>query len=599
VVYLPAGTTQVATADADSGGAFTLAELNPGTYEIWASSDTGEQAHDRLTIVPGSTPTLKLRLSAIGALVTGNVVDSEGGPVNGAAIQVSGGAAGIGTIVGAAESDEAGRFKVRLPAGNYFLTAAMAGYASKRQVLLVGAGGAEAQVELTAAAAVAGQVVAAEGTSAPGAQVFLRPSVSSGTRAELVANADGRFSFDDVEPGRYFVFAVLGGLRSDELQLDLGWAERRQAISLELHAGLSVAGVVQALDGVPISGARIKFQQSRGLELLEPITVVSDATGRFQHSGLSAQAITLIVSHDQYGTSTVVLGRLGSDREDVAITLTASRLLRGEVVGAGGRPAPGAQVWATCDQMLPVGGTAFADDTGTYAVSVHPESTQCSVSARHVELGLGSVEVTVGGEERVRIALTEPRYVSGTVEDTAGNPVGFTKVTAMRNGRGPAGNHAFALADAAGRFRLGPLFSGEVVIQARGAQGAGTPRGDKQVYGQARVALETLRDSEGVVVVLPERNQALHGQVTDSAGQPVPSARVVAAVDFLGQAQELDGIPTTTDLDGNFVFERMATATYQLFVEADGYAPTIKAPVQLGPGQPNRAVIELTTNTPQ
>src|SRR5258705_4814449 len=71
----------------------------------------------------------------------------------------------------------------------------------------------------------------------------------------------------------------------------------------------------------------------------------------------------------------------------------------------------------------------------------------------------------------------------------------------------------------------------------------------------------------------------ISGQVLDTNGAAVPSARVVVKNKATGQTRE-----TTTSGEGTYTFQNLPPATYQVRVEASNFAHAVVEPVTLNVG---------------
>src|SRR6185369_14233320 len=79
-----------------------------------------------------------------------------------------------------------------------------------------------------------------------------------GSTRSAIADARGRFTVDDLIPGRYRVEVAHAGsepMRTDELTLAPG--ERRDLGALALRAGFPIEGRVVDEGGAPLEGARV------------------------------------------------------------------------------------------------------------------------------------------------------------------------------------------------------------------------------------------------------------------------------------------------------------------------------------------------------
>src|SRR6266545_6639079 len=276
----------------ESGG-FAFGGLGEGRYGIRAAN--GALASATVTGVEASDAAgpkaIVLELGP-GQPVTGRVIDDAGVGVPSIDVGVAASAeAQAGEpIPMVARSDGTGGFSTgALRPGAYRLSAARPGYLLRRApVVTVAAPPAQAPpavtLELVRGARVTGRVRDGRGASAAGARVrcvssgmehltvisgplplaaeaAAMPSGAGralGSTRVAAADRDGRFTIDDLIPGRYRIEIAHPGaepFRGDELTLVPG--DRRDLGVLALRAGLTVTGRVVDASAAGIDGARI------------------------------------------------------------------------------------------------------------------------------------------------------------------------------------------------------------------------------------------------------------------------------------------------------------------------------------------------------
>ena len=114
-------------------------------------------------------------------------------------------------------------------------------------------------------AIVAGQVIDATGLPIPGASVTLR-NVLTGLSQQQWTDAAGRYSFEALRSGRYWVAASHFGLSDQGRLVEVGEAERPSDISLRLP----VAGISQQV--TVVSSARVEELQQESEVKVEAVT---------------------------------------------------------------------------------------------------------------------------------------------------------------------------------------------------------------------------------------------------------------------------------------------------------------------------------------
>ena len=115
------------------------------------------------------------------------------------------------------------------------------------------------------------------------------------------ADEEGRYSFDDLEAGRYTVRANVAGWGG---QAESAWGtavrtgivvehdRATSGVDFELEKAGSVEGLVKSPDGRPLASASLFFRGGAGL-ISSVSGTVSDATGRFRREGLAPGTYTI------------------------------------------------------------------------------------------------------------------------------------------------------------------------------------------------------------------------------------------------------------------------------------------------------------------
>src|ERR1700761_5940423 len=216
---------QVAVAQTDTAGQYTLAAPGAGSYLVIVSAPGHQPAASVLT-APGAGTSHDIVLRG-GSGLTGTVrAGGSGQPVGNATVTV---ANTRGEIAGAVTTGSDGTYRLsQLAEGQYTLVVAAAAYAPLAEQVTVEEGElARHDVELPASGRVVGTVLTADGDQPfPGAEVTLTNEVGTEIAAATVGQ-DGSFALSDVPPGRYTL--VAGGYRPGVASLPAGNGRTRQA----------------------------------------------------------------------------------------------------------------------------------------------------------------------------------------------------------------------------------------------------------------------------------------------------------------------------------------------------------------------------------
>lgn len=293
--------------------------------------------------------------------------------------------------------------------------------------------------------------------------------------------------------------------------------------------------------------------------------------------------------------STSTLDLRGGEREDVGdIALGPGGGMRGRVVDADGKPAPGTRVaisWrvqnnlqvilADPDTLPEIEQETKTDEDGRFEVA-HIEAGDKTVI---VKAPSGAAEVirkiTVVGDETVdagEIKLTSNGTISGTIQYDDGTPVAGARIFAGPNQQSSLRTVSSA---ADGSFRVEWLPEGNHVV---GSLVPGLP---------VRINMGVATGTDDLVVVF-EKPASLSGVVvTQESGDPVPQFQISAEKKNIEDWQEkfVDAIVRKAvgpagfqDAGGAFKLAPLSSGTYRLVVSAPGYPNHIVDDVAIAHG---------------
>jgi len=481
-----------------AGGGFAFSGLGAGKYAVRAVSADAASAPVRAIEAgdgPGAAPVV-LALSA-GRAVAGRVIDDAGAALASVPVRIESdtGALGEDPLPTLVQSDGAGNFNALLFPAGYRLTASRAGHVLRRAPSVDARGKGEpvkAVLELVRGARVFGKVVDPHGGAAAGARVRCVASAiedltvqtgplplaaeaasmpsgagrALGTTRATVADRDGRFTVDDLIPGRYRVEVTHGGaepLRSDELVLAPG--DRRDVGKLAMRPGFPVTGRVVDESGSPIDGARVVVGGSGASATSAGLVAVTDAGGKFALA-LPAGSYRLSASAPGRGTTQApVEVTAGSSPPPVEIKLIrAEASLEGLIRDDGGRPLARARlaVWPAdaVDPSSPgsPGGSPIAsgvaDVGGHFTIRPLPAG-DARLEIHHPDYPTSIQPVTAG--KYANLTVPFPGGIAGEVKaKTTGAAIARGRLEAV----GPNGAKATADVKKDGSFRLLRLVPG-------------------------------------------------------------------------------------------------------------------------------------------
>ncbi|HEX3902862.1 MAG TPA: carboxypeptidase-like regulatory domain-containing protein [Polyangia bacterium] len=501
-------------------GRFAFSGLGEGTYAlravggVWVSRTVRGVAASRDGIELSSP----LVLLPSDAMITGQLVQDTGAGLGGFEVRAESAALSPGEdpLPVVARTDKTGAFSLGpVATDSYRVTAARPGYVLRRAPTVTfgrsddlgpeldTAHGEKLPIklELLRGARVTGQVTDARGAPAVAAHVRCVAStmddltVASGplplaaeaaalpsgagralgsTRGALT-DTHGRFTVDDLIPGRYRVEVAQAGsepLRTDELTLAPG--DRRDLGVLALREGFPVTGRVVDESGGPIEGARVTSTGGAD-DTAAGLYAVTDGSGSFAVA-LPAGHYRLTANASGHGAARVeVEVRPGSAPAPLELRLPrAEAVLEGLVRDTGGRPLARARLVAW-PRAAAVPGAADAPlGSGSADVGGH---------FRLADLPAGELRIEVQHPDypRVMLAATPGQFASLTVPfpgGIAGEAHARWGGAAVTRGRieaaGPDGAKAIVEIQRAGSFRLLRLAPGHwrLTVSAPGFRAA-------------------------------------------------------------------------------------------------------------------------------
>ncbi len=558
----------------DGAGMYVLHGIRAGVYEVAVSSERYLPSVEDYVFVRCPVVTHDVRVEVGGYSIRGVVLDAGGGAVPGASVvlQTRGdGGWAQQRVLARVLSDGQGAFGTRARGGAYRLVVRADGYAEQGVDLVIETD-MTLELRLLAAGTISGVVRNGHtGIAAEGAHVWANAQEGSYRGAIAVSGSDGAYTLANLEPGRFDVIAVQGGLTGVARAIIVESGEVSRDVVVELTEGGSLAGIVVDHNGGPVAGAEVLAGPS-GLDQW-PWRGTTGGDGAFAFAGIPSVQLRILVRATGFASAHRVLPASGP-RQDVRIVLDAATAVEGVVRDRRGGPVAGAIVSGhvrqhSADSSVASGGFAQAetDDQGVFAMS-GLGAGELRVEAWHDEHGLGRagpITLRAGESEKVEIVLGAGSYVSGTVRWSTGEPATGVTVMASKASQGALVHRVETHAGA--RYRIGPLEPGTLWVWGS------TPRDATSLQRGARFETVVLRENEdrsGVDLVLEAADGSIAGTVIDHDGSPIAGAIVGATREFAGPNSRLidrsrTGNEVQSQGDGEFVIEGLAGGTYTVW----------------------------------
>lgn len=519
------------------------------------------------------------------ATLSGRVVTAAGEPAGRALVVVERPASANNAsvkVAGSAVADDLGAFRFELAAGAYVVLATRDGLASDRSATLELAPGGHvdelvlvlepgATLELTVRDQSDGHAIPSCRAQGPGA-------LSGG------CDHAGRVRLGPLAPGPVALRVTAPGYAPAETSVLLTRRGRLTA-ELALTRGAVVKGRVVDPDRQPVPGASVRSSHyALGGAAPPEVATVTDTEGAFVLDGVAPGRVKVLAVSAGWAEASSEELRLsgGEEKDGLVLELTTGGAVAGRVLDPGRRGVDGARVEALRLVDKVVAATDVSTGDGHFRLDgLQPGAYTLTASIGQARAVAQGVEVRARDERSIELVLGGDG-LTGTVVDTAGNPVGGARVTAVSQTSSGLGEVS-TTSDAEGHFAFaslsGPPFRVSARAQGRGgAEARGLPAG-----AHAKLVLEGTGRVEGSAV--SERGHSLESfQLTVKPAVPPAS----------GGVSDRYRVLKLLSPDGGFTVEDLPAGSYELRAEARDHMLAVER-IEVSADRTTRVDLRLST----
>jgi hypothetical protein len=561
----------------DAAGAFDFGVWTPPGYMIAANAPgrvgVSQWVELRDPTVKPPSDALELKLLGCAATLSGNVLDSSGGPIEKARVVFG------STRV---ETDRTGAYRTCAVRGGSTLRVSADGYGGVH--LFIGINGdASRDIVLIPEITVVGRVIRGiDGVAVPDAVVTISPvgawSPDGPNPVTAVTDATGRFRADGIPPGPLTATAIADDLTAEpQVKATALVGQTPPDLTIRMIGTVRIRGKVVGA-GKPIAGAKVVAVRKSPLAYSRDAITQTDGSFALDHV-FPGELAFKVTPYEVVSPASLVVT---ADRDGVVVDVASlgvisGRTLRNKV------PIPRVEV-----RVIGGGGNTVvtSDDRGHYEVTGLAAGTiKLFPTAKEAEAFGNVTEVVLAAAERkdnVDLDVPYGATIDGKVIDQDNKPVANVYVRFMQ----PNGDLGESETGADGSFHCHSMTGGAPyhpeVFPTRALQRAFpwvTPARDVMLEdGTSHV--------EGVVLAVTIVRLGIRGRVVDGSGAAVADARVRA------QPMTKQGAPTfaswlrlpsaVADATGGFVIPDLPEDEYALqAVAPDGSEGTL-TPVRAG-----------------
>ncbi|MCP5069278.1 MAG: hypothetical protein GY946_22160 [bacterium] len=415
--------------------------------------------------------------------------------------------------------------------------------------------------QLPPGSSISGKVVDATGAPVEGAFIGGMHMGSWSSSMGSTSGADGTFTLDGLRKGAYMLFAA----DEERGTVMANISAPGQGAKLELPGTGTLKLRVRDASGEPVSTAEVRpfsagpfqyvYSQVHALKSEAGIIEIPMPEGNYQ-----VRVRTDAGDVKEVGPVEVKIGKTAS----LEVTVPASGRVRGVVVDEEGEHVGGAEIFVRMGGFPPSKSReqyARSDAEGRFEIAGLPlERTKLKV--QHAEYADTEFDATpeTGASTEVTVRIARGASIAGHVRNGDGNSLGSQQVTLYQNFMEP--RITFTDEDGAYAFPGVPEGSWSLKVGVFEQNASGQTKSDIKVglSGTVTVDFEAL---------------AASGRVTGLvrlAGKPLAGA-TVKVIDDRGVGQS---IAATTDENGYYAVDGVQPGSFQVHVDGEGGASTVK-----------------------
>ncbi len=315
-----------------------------------------------------------------------------------------------------------------------------------------------------------GVVLDGEGEPVPGADLGLTRTMAGGAGGmsmmmvmteDATADADGRFEFDGLEPGKISISGSAPGFQETKIEgIEMVKGENREGFELSLTPGAVLIGQVLAPDGKPAIDAAVgivkdgpepEFGQGPG-------RTATDGGGNYRLENLPPGPVSIEATHDSY-VRTVRDIDATEGINSLDLQFEGGQQVTGSVTGPDGAPVPGASVRLVSPGRRWGGPQTDAGADGNFVLEgVSDGQYTLTAGAEGFAPPEEKIPVQVTGHpvSGLAVRLQATAVITGSV--TGVDPSDYPKVEV--NGFGGSGQFGDSRVDSEGRYRIEGLGAG-------------------------------------------------------------------------------------------------------------------------------------------